>query len=317
MLSAGDVERILDAVRQYYNVDSKVEITLEANPGVVDEEYLRKLRQEGVNRLSLGVQSLEDGELTFLGRLHTAADARRTVDKAREAGFTNLSLDFIYGLPSRCLTDWDSMLDGIIALGADHLSLYGLTLEPGTNLGEAAARGELPAVDPDRAASEYELASARLSAAGYRNYEISNWTKVGFESRHNLVYWQRGEYLGLGVAAHSFTDERRIANTDSLDGYIGALASGTLPKREIETVDEPGALSESIILALRLAEGVSLDDIGRQFKIDLWSRYAAEIGELSAFGLVEVSGERLRLTPKGRLLGNEVFLRFLPEKLMI
>ncbi|PVV84822.1 radical SAM family heme chaperone HemW [Dehalogenimonas alkenigignens] len=314
LLSAGDVGRILDAVRQYYHVDSRVEITLEANPGTVDEDYLRRLRQVGVNRLSLGVQSLDDGELIFLGRLHTAVDAKRTVEKARAAGFTNLSLDFIYGLPSRCLTDWDSMLDGIIALGADHLSLYGLTLEPGTKLGEAAARGELPAVDPDRAASEYELASARLSAAGYQNYEISNWSKVGFESRHNLVYWRRGEYRGLGVAAHSLIDERRIANTDSLDGYVGALASGNLPPHEIEIIGQAGALSESVILGLRLADGISLDDIGRQYKIDLDSRYAAVIGELSGFGLVEVSGGRLQLTPRGRLLGNEVFIRFLPDE---
>lgn len=313
-MPAAGIERLLSEVRHHYYVDPAAEITMEVNPGTIDEEYMGRLRLAGVNRLSIGVQSLDDGELSLLGRMHTAAEARRAVEKARTAGFDSLSLDFIYGLPSRRLTDWDAMLDGIITLGTAHLSLYGLTLEPGTPLGEAAACGDTHAVDPDAAASEYELALAKLSAAGYQNYEISNWSKPGFESHHNLVYWRRGEYLGLGVAAHSFIGERRFANTDDLDEYLNTLTSGNLPRREAEAIDEVGALSESVILGLRLAEGISFDDIGRRYKIDLRSRYAAEITELSDLGLVEVSGGRLKLTPKGRLLGNEVFVRFLPDE---
>ncbi len=312
LLTAVQVARLIDVVHQTYDVDARAEITFEANPGTVDALYLRALKASGVNRLSLGVQSLSAAELAFLGRCHTAAEAQQSITEARAAGFDNLSLDFIYGLPGRRLADWEAMLDSIVGLAVDHLSLYGLTLEAETPLGAAAARGEVPAPDSDAAASEYELASEKLDAAGYRQYEISNWARPGYESRHNPVYWKRGQYLGLGVAAHSFLDGKRIANTGDLDEYLATLASGRLPRQDIEAIDEATALSEAIILGLRLADGVSLGDIGRAFSINLQSRYAAEIAELSALGLVEISGDRLRLTPKGRLLGNEVFIRFLP-----
>jgi oxygen-independent coproporphyrinogen-3 oxidase len=312
LLTPAQVARLTDVVDETYDVDACAEITFEANPGTVDAAYLKSLKDSGVNRLSLGVQSLSDTELTFLGRSHTAAQARQSITKARAAGFDNLSLDFIYGLPGRRLVDWEAMLDGIATLSADHLSLYGLTLEADTPLGAAVARGEVPAPDADAAASEYELASEKLEVAGFHQYEISNWARPGYESRHNSVYWERGEYLGLGVAARSFFDGKRIANTANLDEYLATLASGRLPRQDIEEIDEATALSEAIILGLRLTDGVSLGDIGRAFSINLQSRYAAEIAELSALGLVETSGDRLRLTPKGRLLGNEVFIRFLP-----
>ena len=312
LLRAADVEKLLDVIGECYDVDTAAEVTLEANPGTIDATYLEAFRAAGITRLSLGLQSLDDAELTFLGRRHTAAEARRSVEQTRRAGFDNLSLDFIYSLPRRRLSDWDAMLDDIVGLGADHLSLYGLTLEADTPLGAAVARGEVPAPDPDAAASEYEMASVKLEAAGYVQYEISNWARSGHESRHNRVYWQRGEYLGLGAAAHSFVDGQRIANAAGLDDYLAALSGGRLPEREVESIDGAAALSEAVILNLRLIEGVSLDDTGRYFSIDLQSRFAAEIAELSAFGLIEISGDRLRLTPKGRLLGNEVFIRFLP-----
>jgi oxygen-independent coproporphyrinogen-3 oxidase len=311
LLGAADISKLLDVIHECYEVDADAEITMEANPGTVDEAHLTSLRASGVNRLSLGVQSLSDAELAFLGRCHSVTEARQSIEQARAAGFDNLSLDFIYGLPHRSLDDWEMILDGIVEFGADHLSLYGLTLEDDTPLGAAVARGEMLPPDTDAAASEYELASGKIGAAGYRQYEISNWARPGYESRHNLVYWRRGEYLGLGAAAHSFIDGQRIANTGNLDDYLAALASGKLPQRETETIDEMTALTETVILGLRLKAGVSLDDIGRVFSIDLHSRYAAEIAELSALGLVETSGGRLRLTLRGRLLGNEVFIRFL------
>ncbi len=313
LLAPAQVARLLDVIHEWYDADASVEITLEANPGTVDAKYLRSLKASGANRLSLGIQSLDDRDLAFLGRCHTAAEARQSIAQARAAGFDNLSLDFIYGLPGRRLSEWGVMLDDVVALGADHLSLYGLTLEADTPIGAAVTRGEFPAPDADAAASEYELASEKLEAAGYRQYEISNWARPGFESRHNSVYWKRGEYLGLGVAAHSFIDGQRKANASNLDDYLACLASGRLPRQEIEIIDEATALSEAMILGLRLSEGVSLDDTGRHFSIDLQGRFAAEIAELWALGLLEMSGDRLRLTPKGRLLGNEVFIRFLPS----
>ncbi len=313
LLPISGIERILNVIREDYRIDPSTEVTFEANPGTIDEGYLKSLKAAGVNRLSLGIQSLDDGDIAFFGRLHSVATAIRSVEQARAAGFDNLSLDFIYGLPGRPLSNWAVMLDDIINLGADHLSLYGLTLETGTPMGDAAACGEFVPAGEDEVAAEYEMASQKLEAAGYRHYEISNWARPGFESRHNALYWKRGEYLGLGAAAHSFIDGRRLSNTGNLGEYINAVTSGNRPPQEIEVIDEVTALAEAIFLGLRLEEGISPDDIGRQFSIDLHSRFAAEIAELSGLGLIESAPDRLRLTPRGRLLGNEVFLRFLPS----
>ena len=313
LLAVEDIRKILDVIHDCYAFDPYAEITLEANPGTVNDPYLKSVHALGINRLSLGVQSLADTELAFLSRCHNSAQARQSIIEARDAGFSNLSLDFIYGLPGRCLSNWETMLGEIVELGADHLSLYGLTVEPDTVLGAAVASGQTPAPDADEAAGEYEMASTALEAAGYYHYEISNWAKRGFESRHNAVYWRRGEYLGFGVAAHSFIEGRRVANTTNLDGYLNSLASGVLPPREIENIGDDAALSEAIFLGLRLDEGISMDDIGRHFNIDLNRRYVSEMVELSGLGLVETSGGKLRLTPKGRLLSNEVFIRFLPQ----
>jgi oxygen-independent coproporphyrinogen-3 oxidase len=302
---------ILKAIDEYYMLDDRAEITLEANPGTIDRKYLEAVRSLGVNRLSLGVQSLDDAELRLLGRIHTSNEAREAVKQARDAGFKNISLDFIYGVPGRSLETWRKMLTEIVTLGAQHLSLYGLTLEEDTPLHARVERGEIPAPDNDAEASEYELAEEMLSDAGYIHYEISNWAKPGFESRHNTAYWKRTPYLGLGVAAHSFLEDKRIANTPDLDVYLSSLSQGKLPPQTIEVIDEAAALSEALFLGLRLDEGVSADDIQARFSIDLYSRFQDEISELVSYGLLASDGKVIRLTPRGRLLGNEVFMRFL------
>lgn len=305
------LSRILLTIDEYYKLDDRAEITLEANPGTVSPGYLKAVRSLGINRLSLGVQSLDDAELKLLGRIHTASEARASIREAKEAGFTNLSLDFIYGIPGRSLATWRKMLAEIITLSAQHLSLYGLTLEENTPMHASVKRGEISSPNPDAAASEYELAEEMLEQAGYKHYEISNWALPGFESRHNLAYWKRTPYLGLGVAAHSFLDGKRIANTSDLDEYLSAFSEGKLAPQTVEVISKATALSEAIILGLRLNEGVSADDIEAHFGINLHERFANEIAECSSLGLLEERGGRLRLTPRGRLLGNEVFMRFL------
>ena len=302
---------ILKAIDEYYLLDDRAEITLEANPGTIDRKYLEAVRSLGINRLSLGVQSLDDAELQLLGRIHTANEAREAIQQTQAAGFRNISLDFIYGVPGRSIATWRKMLAEIVTLGAQHLSLYGLTLEEDTPLHARVACGEIAAPDNDAEASEYELAEEVLSNAGYIHYEISNWAKPGFESRHNTAYWKRAPYLGLGVAAHSFLDNQRIANTSDLDEYLASLSQGKLPPQTVEIIDAAAALSEALFLGLRLDEGVSADDIQARFSIDLYSRFGSEITELLSFGLLVREGDRIKLTPRGRLLGNEVFMRFL------
>lgn len=305
------LEHIIHTLDEYFLIDDHAEITLEANPGTIDLNYLKAMRGLGFNRLSLGVQSLDDAELQLLGRIHTADEARQSITQCQAAGFQNLSLDFIYGVPGRTHEQWRAMLDEIATLGAQHLSLYGLTLEEDTPLHAMVGRGETAAPDNDAEASEYEMAEDMLAKAGYGQYEISNWALPGLESRHNTAYWQRTPYLGLGVAAHSFMGDKRIANTSNLDEYLACLAQGQLPPQTIEVIDEATALSEAIILGLRLNRGVAADDIRRRFGIDLYRRFESQIAECEEYGLLERQGDIMRLTPRGRLLGNQVFLRFL------
>jgi oxygen-independent coproporphyrinogen III oxidase len=312
LLTPAEVLSILTTILELYPLQKGTEVTLEANPGTVDGAYLKAIKDAGVNRLSLGVQSMDEEELKLLGRLHSVAEAKAAVAQAREAGFDNLSLDFIYGIPGRELSAWRGMLDEIIKLGAEHLSLYALTLEEETPMGRAVARGEMAAPDPDQAANEYELAEELLEISGYMQYEISNWARPGHESRHNLAYWQGVPYLGVGVAAHSFLDGKRVANTESLDDYLEALGKGRLPAGTSEVIDCKTGLSEAIIVGLRLNEGISVNDIEERFKVNLGSLFGPEIVELEELGLLQEAGGRLRLTARGRLLGNEVFLRFLP-----
>jgi oxygen-independent coproporphyrinogen-3 oxidase len=334
---------ILDACREHFTVAGEAEITVEANPGTVDGGYLAGLLGIGVNRLSLGVQSFCDDELRLLGRVHTSAQAVETYRLARQwcpdgstssprplvegrrpepvegVGFGNVNLDLIYGLPRQTLIGWRATLRQALHLRPDHLSLYCLTVEEDTPLGQRIAQGELPAPDPDLAAEMYTLAGETLDRAGYVHYEISNWAQPGYECRHNLTYWRNQSYLGLGAGAHSYRDKKRWHNVLSPAEYITRLEAdwqGPFPPnaKEVEEIDETLELAETMILGLRLVrEGVGIADFRERFGRDLMDIYDREIGEMEQAGLLEVDGERIRLTARGRLLGNEVFQRFLPE----
>jgi oxygen-independent coproporphyrinogen-3 oxidase len=313
LLSPRQIHEILSDVHSHFTVNEASEVTLEANPGTVDEIYLTAVRKAGINRLSLGVQSLDDGELALLGRIHTATEAREAVRLARNAEFTNLSLDLIYGLPNQTLASWCKTLDEAISMNSEHISLYPLTLEDNAPMRLAIQRGEMPPLDPDLTADQYELAQDTLEEHGYLHYEISNWAKQGYECKHNMVYWQNLPYLGVGVAAHSYIDGHRLANTTDLDSYLNAFSRNSPPAWELDEEIVPELqLSETVILGLRLSEGIGLEDINRRFGIDLLRHYEQQVGETASLGLLECAGGRIWLTRRGRLLGNEVFWRFLP-----
>jgi oxygen-independent coproporphyrinogen-3 oxidase len=313
LLSPEQIHELLSVIPSHFTVDEASEVTLEANPGTVDEPYLADIMKLGINRLSLGVQSLDDGELALLGRIHTASEAGDAVRLARNAGFTNLSLDLIYGLPNQTLASWHRTLDELIGLSPEHISLYPLTLETDAPMRLAIQRAEVPPIDPDLTADQYELAQDTLAAHGYHHYEISNWAKGGYECRHNLVYWHNLPYLGIGIAAHSYIHGHRLANTTDLDSYLNAFSSNLPPAWELdEEIGPELQLSETVILGLRLSEGVCLEGIRSRFGIDLLKHYSQQVDETAALGLLEYSGQRIRLTRRGRLLGNEVFWRFLP-----
>jgi oxygen-independent coproporphyrinogen-3 oxidase len=343
--------QVLDAYREHFTVAEEIEITVEANPGTVGGSYLKGLLEMGVNRLSLGVQSFHDDELRLLGRIHTAGQAIETYRLARQlcpdsstnsprrlvegrcpdsspssprrlvegVGFGNVNLDLIYGLPWQTLSGWQATLRQAIHLRPDHLSLYCLTVEEDTPLGQRIAQGELPAPDPDLAAEMYTLAEETLDRVGYVHYEISNWAQPGHECRHNLAFWRNQPYLGLGAGAHSYFGQKRWHNVLSPAAYITRLEAdrqGPFPPsvKEVEEIDKALEMAETMMLGLRLVqEGVGLADFRERFGRELMAVYGGEIREIRQAGLLEVDGERVRLTARGRLLGNEVFQRFLPE----
>ncbi len=322
---------IVDA-RQYLALSPDAEITLEANPGTVDAVSLTALREAGVNRLSLGVQSAHDAELRVLGRIHTWRESVEAVSAARQAGFDNLSLDLMYGLPGQTLDHWQVTLERTLAFEPEHLSLYALTVEPETALARAIAAGKLPLPDPDLAADMYEWASEALRAAGFWQYEISNWARglhpaesvwerppggraegIGpWVSRHNLVYWRTEPWLGLGVGAYSWLDGRRWSNVRHPEDYIQASQTGQWPEVDVEVIPPQLARAEMLMMGLRLAEGVADADFRTRYGVSLTEACGATITRLEEIGFVVWDKNCLRLSPQGRLLGNQVFGAFLP-----
>jgi len=310
----------LDTCAEVFDLAPDAEITLEANPGTIDQNYLNALRAAGVNRLSIGMQSAHRSELRLFARRHRVDDVRAAVDMARAAGFENLSLDLIYGIPRQTMAMWRLSVDTAIDLGPDHLSLYSLSIEDATPMQRWITRGMLELPDPDRAADMYEWASDRLAAAGFEQYEISNWSKPGFACRHNVHVWRNQPYLGLGAGAHGYAACLRYANVLHPVTYITRLEAQEAPlsfplsaaAEEIEPVSARDAMSETMILGLRLTqEGVSLEAFHERFRCELWAVFGRALDGLIAVGLIErTAADRVRLTPRGRLLGNRVFMEF-------
>jgi oxygen-independent coproporphyrinogen-3 oxidase len=313
------LQTMLSACLDAFVVEGDTEITSEANPGTVSLEYLRALRNLGVNRLSLGAQSFEEQELAMLGRIHSADQVRLAVERARAAGFENLSLDLIYGLPNQTLTSWQRTLERALALTPQHLSLYCLTLEEETPLHTWVSHGRLPVPDPDLAADMYEAADERLAQAGYQQYEISNWSLPGYECAHNLTYWRNWPYLGLGAGAHSSSGGQRWWNVRPVQVYIEHITRGS-PTRwpspgaeDGEVIDRSLEMGETMMLGLRLThEGVAEANFRQRFGVSLEQAYGDLIQKLDRSGLLTWRDGRLCLTRRGRLLGNQVFAQFLP-----
>lgn len=313
LVPVAQIEKILRACTESFSLNANAEITLEANPGTVDLDKLRAFRSLGINRLSLGVQSFDDATVRRLNRGHTVQDAMDTYDLARHAGFDNLNLDLIYGLPLQTLAQWRDTLERALALAPEHLSLYALKVEQGTGLEYQIAHGRYPHPDDDLAADMYILAEEMLAGSGYIHYEISNWARPRFESRHNLTYWHNEPYLGFGAGAHSSFAGKRFWNVLSPLEYVGRIERGEGVVEGSEEIDRDLEMAETMILGLRLGEGVSFERFEKRFGEDAPAIYGAVFSEVRALGLVDLDERGVRLTPRGRLLSNEVFWRFLPE----
>ena len=329
--------RIFQAIQDHFTLLPGAEITCEANPGAVDRAKFQALRRLGVNRLSMGIQSFQPEELRFLGRIHSAEEGAEAFQAARAAGFSNINLDFIFGLPGQEAKSWAATLDRAVALGPEHLSLYSLIVEPGTPLHHWVESGRVPAPDEDQAALLYEMAMARLDRAGYVQYEVSNWargegaspgvsrpTEPTHVCRHNRIYWRNQEYLGLGPGAHShltlaqgaasIPQELRWGNLRSVPEYIRRVQAGQSTVDFQEVIHPRLAMGETMMLGLRLLqEGVPFATFQERHGQDLRQVFRAELARLTEWGLLAVDEERVRLTRRGLLLGNQVFAAFLPD----
>ena len=315
-----EMAEIVDGLRGIFRIRVDAEVSLEANPGSLTTEYLRGLRGIGFNRLSIGVQSFDDEELVSLDRIHTGSQAKEAYAASREAGFENVNLDLIYGLPEQALSKWRENLEQALALGPEHLSLYALTVEEGTPLARDVARGRTVAPDPDMQADHYEWTQGRMAGAGYAHYEISNWARRGRRCRHNLVYWQHREYLGLGAGAHSYLGGTRFgmvllpSRYGELVNESAAAADGRMRHiASAESIAPETAMADALILGLRLIDGVDMREFARRYGASPDDVYGRVLQEFEGYGILERTATHLRLTKRGLLLSNELFLRLLPE----
>ncbi|HOQ10096.1 MAG TPA: radical SAM family heme chaperone HemW [Syntrophomonadaceae bacterium] len=314
LLTPAQIETILAKLDQAFGLHSPMEITMEANPATVDQKYLRDCRRAGINRLSLGVQSFIDRELHLLGRLHSARDSEEAVQAAFAAGFDNVNLDLIYGIPGQTTGDWEYNLHRAMALAPQHLSLYLLQLEPHTPLGRKVEAGQLYMLEDEEEYQLYRTSQELLAQKNYRQYEISNFALPGKECHHNLLYWDSREYIGLGAGAVSFINRVRFRNTARLEQYLQAAGDYPLNFWQgeiLEEMDEEQRWVDAVILGLRTARGINLKDFYRRFGVDLHQKYAEVIQEMKTGGFMIIRDGYLRLTPSAYFISNQILARFI------
>jgi oxygen-independent coproporphyrinogen-3 oxidase len=310
-MAAEQVRAVLDAARAALDLRVGAEVTLETNPDDTASMDFAGLRAAGVNRISMGVQSFDDRWLRLLGRRHSAADARRAVERVRAGGVDNLSLDLMFGLPGLDLATWRRTLQDAIALDPQHLSCYLLTVDERVPLGRDVAAGRLSLPGDDDLAAQYELARELLAEAGYEQYEISNWARPGRQSRHNLTYWRDEPYLGVGAGAASSWLGRRTKNTPLVTRYLAAVEAGLRERDEDDAPDQLTAIEDHVALGLRLREGLDPDRFAGRFGMTLEELAGAELSLLLGNGVLERRGDRVRIADRHLLVTNEVLARLL------
>lgn len=308
-MPGGCVQLLMDALRAQYDIAEDAEITLEANPGNVDEGKLRGYWDSGVNRLSFGVQSAQSRLLRSIGRIHTWEDAASSVALSRIVGFENVNMDVLYGLPEQSVQDFAATIDAALSLQVQHISAYSLILEEGTPL--YAQRGGLHFPSEEEIDEMQEIAIERMGQAGLARYEISNYALPGFECRHNMLYWENGEYIGLGCGAHGRVGRVRYENVTDIDEYFSRMAQGALPQAAQREVSAREDTFDSIMLGTRMLRGVDIAAFAKRFGEPPEALFGEALPKLVQEGLMEEKGGFLRLTKAGLDLQNQVLLRLM------
>ena len=310
ILSLNQLEKIFNAVQKNFHVDSDAEITIETNPGTVDENFLRGLREIGFNRLSVGVQSFNDALLKVLGRIHDSAEAIETVTAAKKV-FDNISVDLMYSLPQQTLDDVKADVEQAAQLDVEHISIYGLEVEPNTKFFELAAQEKLNLPSENLSGEMYEYIIKILPTLGYNRYEVSNFAKAGFESRHNCGYWTGAKYFGFGAGAHSYDGNFRCSNVADFETYIKKIRAGSDVSQVEEVVTERAAMEEFCFLGLRMTRGIYAKIFSERFGKNIFEVYGNVIEKNLRLGLLAVDGDRIFLTERGMEVGNVVLAEFI------
>ena len=306
ILNAGQLKIITDYIYNNFDVAADAEFTLESNPGTLTDEKLRMFREAGINRLSIGVQSFNDLELIKIGRIHTAKEAAEAILAARKNGFSNINIDLMFSLPGQTRESLIKTLETALSLNPEHISCYSLILEEDTPLYDEVKKGVLYLPEEEEDRELYTLACEILSNHGYQQYEISNFSKKGYECRHNLKYWDCEEYIGVGIAAHSYYKEERYFNTDSFEKYM----KGEYTEEKTGKLSEEDKIKEFIIMGLRKTEGISREEFFKRFKKDFSKLYETEINKFKKLKLLEEKDGFIRLTFEGINLSNSVLCEF-------
>lgn len=310
-LSEVQLDRLLELIHMHIKVSAVNEFTTEANPDELTFEKLKVLKNGGVNRISAGVQSFDAELLRAIGRTHSPEDVFRVINDSQKVGFENISIDLIYGLPNQTMEQWQTTLDQALSLELPHYSGYSLIVEPKTVFYNLMRKGKLPLPGEDKEAEMFDLLMKRMDQEGRKRYEISNFAVPGYESIHNLLYWNNEEYAGIGAGAHGYLNGNRYSNIGPLLKYIETVESGSRPTFQSNPVTKKEAMEEEMFLGLRKAEGVSAEEFLKRFGVAIEDLYGEKVNSLLQLGLLEWSENRLRLTQKGVFQGNEVFQEFL------
>jgi len=311
ILPEGALKGLMGAVRQYLELDDAAEISLEANPATLNSDKLRSIREAGFNRISLGVQSFQDDDLLILGRSHNAGDAMNTIKLIQDSGISNYNLDLIYGIPGQTISKWEESLGIALEAKPAHLSIYLLQLDESTPLSADIRRGCFEMSGDEIEAQMYEKGMDLIKAGGFRQYEISNFSRPGYECQHNLLYWKAREYIGVGAGAVSFTDNRRYINKKNLMQYLQRLEEGREPPVELlESMDQLELAADAIILGLRLCDGIDLEQFDLRYGIKILDYYKDIIEECMDRGLLEICQGRIGLSSKAYFISNQVLCHF-------
>lgn len=311
ILNSNEIRKIFSTIKNNFNIKQDAEITMECNPGTLTKEKLITMKEVGVNRLSIGLQAVQDYHLKSIGRIHSYDEFVKNYKEAKEVGFNNINVDLMYALPNQNFEDWKESLQKIVNLNPSHVSAYSLILEEGTKLYDMYENNEFEVIDEDTDINMYNYTISYLKENGYNQYEISNYSKSHFECKHNILYWKCGHYIGVGPGASGYIENYRYNNVESLDEYHSKLSENKKPLSNLEKLSIEDKIQEKIFMGLRMNEGIKFEDFRNEFKIDFKEKYSKQITDLKNKKLINESITGISLTQKGREISNSVFVEFI------